>query len=282
MEAVEGENGVFTATVPGYLKVIFNNGEAVQTGDLDIPDYADMYVYNQDTWVNHSGEKDYYLVGSINGVDYGYGDNANNMGVYKFVDGKLTVSFTKESYVLVKTTGNADWFMCQEYCDTYASTLYNTETGAGEKMFIPGGTEIEFTLTVNDDGTLYLVAHSWGGVVTKQPTCTEDGEKTYTCYLCNDSYKEPVAATGHNFVDDVCTVCGEVDTVTVYFKNTAGWENVYIYAFTEGNPATEFTGVWRVARQPDEPGGGRNGSVLLCPVRSGQECHLQQRQRRRR
>ena len=242
MTPVEGKDGIYTATVPAYLKIIFNNGDQ-QTDDMNIPD-GDLYIWSDKIWTNMSGEVDYYLVGSINGVDYGFKDNANNMGVYKFVDGKLKVAFTKESYVFVKTTGNADWFMCQTYCDTYAATLYNTDTGANEKMFIPGGTEIEFTLTVNDDGTLNLIAHSWGSVVTKQPSCTEPGERTYTCYLCNDSYKETIEPTGHSFTNDVCGVCGAVNTRIVYFKNTAGWENVYLYAFTEGTPATEYTGVW--------------------------------------
>ena len=244
MTPVEGQPGIYSATVPAYLKIIFNDGGSVQTDNLDIPEDADTFNWTTKLWRNLSGHEDYYLVGSINGVDYGFGDNANNMGIYKFEDGKLKVSFTKESYVFVKTTGNAKWFMCQTYCDTYAATLYNTETGANEKMFIPGGTEIEFTLTVNDDGTVDLVAHSWGSVVTKQPTCTEEGERTYTCYLCNDSYQEVIEPTGHSFVNDVCTVCGHVDTRIIYFKNTAGWENVYIYTFTEGTPATEYTGEW--------------------------------------
>ena len=241
MEHVEGN--IYKATLPAYLKVIFNNGTE-QSDNLNIPEHEDMYVWSTKTWMNHSGEVDYYLVGNINGVDYGFGDNANNMGIYKFVDGKLKVSFTKESYVFVKTTGNATWYMAETYCDTYSATLYDTTTGANEKMFIPGGTEIEFTLTVNDDGTVNLVAHSWGSVVTKEPDCTTEGERTYTCYLCNDTYKEAIPANGHNYVDDVCTVCGNIDTRIVYFHNTAGWENVYIYAFTEGTPATEYTGVW--------------------------------------
>ena len=246
MELVEGETDIYSYVLPGYVpNVIFSNNDGVQTEDLSLVDNGgDMYVYSTGMWVNHTGVVDYYLVGNINGVDYGYGDNANNMGIYKFVDGKLKVSFTRESYVLVKTTGNASWFMTEAYCDTYNATLYNTDTGASEKMFIPGGTEIEFTLTVNDDGTLSLIAHSWGSVVTKNPSCTAAGEKTHICYLCNDTYKEAIPALGHTFVDNVCTVCGEVKTVTVYFKNTAGWENVYIYVFTEGTPSTEFNGAW--------------------------------------
>ena len=241
MEHVEGN--IYKATLPAYLKVIFNNGTD-QTGNLDIPEHEDMFVWSTQTWMNHSGKVDFYLVGNINGVDYGCGENSNNMGIYKFVDGKLKVSFTKESYVFLKTTGNATWYMTETYCDTYSATLYDTATGAGEKMFVPGGAEIEFTISVNDDGSVNMVAHSWGSVVTKEPGCTTEGERTHTCYLCNDTYKETIPAKGHNYVDDVCDVCGDINTRIVYFHNTAGWENVYIYAFTEGTPATEYTGVW--------------------------------------
>jgi hypothetical protein len=199
MTPVEGQNNVYSATIPSYLKIIFNDGDKIQTDDLSIPQDADTFVWATKVWQNLSGKVDYYLVGSINGVDYGIGNTVNNMGSYKFVDGKLKVTFDKESYVCIKTTGNANFFYTQTYCQTYSATLYNSTTGANEKMFIPGGTEVEFVLTVNDDGTLNLVAHSWGGVVTKDPTCTEKGEKTYTCYLCNDSFKEPIPATGHSF-----------------------------------------------------------------------------------
>ena len=50
--------------------------------------------------------------------------------------------------------------------------------------------------------------HSYTETITKQPTCTEKGEKKYTCG-CGDSYTEEIAAKGHNFVDGECTNCGE-------------------------------------------------------------------------
>lgn len=39
--------------------------------------------------------------------------------------------------------------------------------------------------------------------VTTTASCTEDGVTTYTCPLCNYSYKENTLATGHNFVVQV-------------------------------------------------------------------------------
>lgn len=40
--------------------------------------------------------------------------------------------------------------------------------------------------------------HTWGaGVVTKEPTCTEAGVKTYTCTTCGATKTETIAALGH-------------------------------------------------------------------------------------
>ena len=63
--------------------------------------------------------------------------------------------------------------------------------------------------------------HSYTSQVTKQPTCTATGVKTYTCE-CGNSYTEDIKATGHNYVDQIvaptttdkgytehtCSVCG--------------------------------------------------------------------------
>lgn len=43
--------------------------------------------------------------------------------------------------------------------------------------------------------------HSYEETTTKEATCTESGEKTYTCE-CGDSYAEPIPAKGHNYGED--------------------------------------------------------------------------------
>ena len=55
--------------------------------------------------------------------------------------------------------------------------------------------------------------HKYESVVT-DATCTEDGEKTFTCG-CGDSYTEPIPALGHKYSEEVtqaptCTENGEV------------------------------------------------------------------------
>ncbi len=84
-------------------------------------------------------------------------------------------------------------------------------------------------ITLNGDMTLYAVwhEHHYSSSVTKQPTCTATGVKTFTC-SCGESYTESVPAKGHTEVKDAavaatctatgltegkhCSVCG---TVTV-------------------------------------------------------------------
>ncbi|MCM1486644.1 MAG: DUF6273 domain-containing protein, partial [Faecalibacterium sp.] len=91
---------------------------------------------------------------------------------------------------------------------------------------------IEFTYTLKEDVSDYDVlifgkcSHSYDSEITKQPSCTETGEMTYTCSNCGESYTEEISATGHKAVTDKaiaatctsegktegshCSVCGTV------------------------------------------------------------------------
>ena len=64
--------------------------------------------------------------------------------------------------------------------------------------------------------------HSYTETITKEPTCTEAGEKTYTCD-CGDSYTEEIPAKGHHFVDGVCNGCGDMNLVstTIFTASTS-------------------------------------------------------------
>ena len=60
-----------------------------------------------------------------------------------------------------------------------------------------------------------MLEHDWGeGKVTKEPTCTEAGVRTYTCSRCGTTKTETVAAKGHTEVTDpavapTCTTAGK-------------------------------------------------------------------------
>ena len=67
--------------------------------------------------------------------------------------------------------------------------------------------EEEINFEVVAGGVTVICNHAWDeGVVTTEPTCTEDGIKTYTCTVCGQVLKtESVPATGHSWGDWVLT-----------------------------------------------------------------------------
>jgi len=67
---------------------------------------------------------------------------------------------------------------------------------------------------------LYDCDHNYEWKVTKSAGCVDDGVITYSCTKCPDSYTESIPATGHDFKDDICTVCGAADTSVI--KGTCG------------------------------------------------------------
>ena len=56
-----------------------------------------------------------------------------------------------------------------------------------------------------------MLGHSYGAYVqTTAPTCANTGVETATCSRCGDTTTRDISATGeHNYVDGVCTVCGD-------------------------------------------------------------------------
>ena len=75
--------------------------------------------------------------------------------------------------------------------------------------------------------TIPALGHTWdSGKVTKAATCTTDGEKTYTCTICQKTRTETIPATGHTEItkfakkatcetegytgDIYCNNCGEM------------------------------------------------------------------------
>lgn len=84
--------------------------------------------------------------------------------------------------------------------------------------------------------------HNYTATVTKQPTCTAEGVKTFRC-SCGDSYTETIPAAGHVFGAYVynnnateaadgtetaaCTICGAKDT-----RTAAGTKIAHVHNYT--------------------------------------------------
>ena len=114
MTKVSGTTNIYSYTLSNEAtNVIFTNEGASQTPDLTIPtDGKDLYTLSTGSWSGYDpAAADYYLVGYINGANYGWEEDGANLGQYKFADGKLTATFTSDSYVFVKTGDNANWYL---------------------------------------------------------------------------------------------------------------------------------------------------------------------------
>lgn len=179
--------------------------------------------------------KTFYLFGFIDGANYGCEEDSANLGQYVFdAAGSCTATFLQDSYVAVKavdkTTEALTWYMTDTWqgTDVNSAILYNTDT-LGEnanKLFIPGGIRVCFTVITNGDGTLKLsyrqVAcnHNYVQSGSGEADCTTTGEVIYTCTDCGHYYKETFTATGHDFK---CTVtpatCSDYAVYTVKCKN---------------------------------------------------------------
>lgn len=173
----------------------------------------------------------------------------------------------------------------------------------------PAGTRIVVAdgatgLTVNEkpvaDGQTYIVpstvigiiasggiytppaqhTHTWNdGVVTKEPTCTEAGVKTYTCTVCKETKTEAIAALGHNWNETTvvyaangnkgtktytCTVCNETKTEDIDWKfylsaisgntvdMTVGEDYTAVFTLPNGeNKSVDAAGVKLTAKMQD-------------------------------
>ncbi len=183
--------------------------------------------------------KDYYLFGYINGADYGCEGDYENIGIYHFVNGKLTATFTQASYVGVKTSDNVNWYMTNGWQGEVNSVkLYNTSiTGSSsDKMYVPGNVQVTFTLTSNSDGSLTL---SYTTAACTHPSHNTSGN----CTSCG-------TAVNHTYVNNTCSVCGKTLTLPTLTPNypTVAFEgaiqlNVYYTATDLGSVTLDDMGL---------------------------------------
>ena len=154
---------------------------------------------------------DYYLFGIINGANYGCEEDYTNLGSFKFVNGQLSATFTTDSYVGVKNGNNLDWYMTNGWLgnSVTAATLYPTDTLTNaDKLYVPGGKPVTFTLTVNSNGTLTLSYTVTGQSVTPTPTPDPTTTPTVTPKSPSLTFKDEVTIDVHFAATDLGNLTG--------------------------------------------------------------------------
>lgn len=115
--------------------------------------------------------------------------------------------------------------------------------------------------------------HTWNaGVVTKEPTCTEAGVKTYTCTTCGATKTEEIPATGHTWGDyeithavsgrdgtktRTCSRCDTTESAPLLYKFYLGIESGSTVDMTVGE---DYTAVFTM---PAAGGTVNTGSIDL-------------------
>lgn len=103
--------------------------------------------------------------------------------------------------------GNIEYWQC-ETC----GKLFADEAATQEK------TESEILIPA--------LSHNYEAKVTKEPTCEEEGVRTYTCSLCGDTYTEVIPAAGHDWGEVQYTWSSDNSKVTA--KRTCATDPAHV------------------------------------------------------
>lgn len=73
--------------------------------------------------------------------------------------------------------------------------------------------------------------HVLVATVTKEPSCTKEGERTYECALCGDKYIEVISKSAHNYVKKYASISYIERLVRLFLKIFFGYEGNRAYYF---------------------------------------------------
>ena len=155
-----------------------------------------------------------YMLGMTNVLISGNGSSAagyiNAFNSIYMLDGKqaeLKVALNTDKAGEVALVQDREEFKnALPYSDyvLYAADRLSTEvqpyTGAGKLKDL---TTLQWERTSYNDLPLVHKEHVWNdGEISKDSTCTEAGEKVYTCKVCGETKTEEIAALGHSYSEE--------------------------------------------------------------------------------
>ena len=107
-----------------------------------------------------------------------------------------------------------------------STAAYNNNQLSGVKEGTTNLTATLYGITASCSSTVSVhdCKNHWdNGSITQQPTCTEPGEKTFTCSICKNTKTESVSETGHTYAStwttDIAATCEKTGTESRHCKN---------------------------------------------------------------
>ncbi len=164
---------------------------------------ASLYDYAVWAWGSSSGMGDRFFLpageaDSSGCIPFDIGDNPN----------LLFAAFHKD--------GGIDWN------NKYAQTVdlsYSSET---PYFTLAAQTDSEGKFSGTWEAT--VCNHTWSDQITRDPSCSLTGIRTYTCSACGTSYEESIPKLAHTWNENnVCAVCGSARPM-IYIA----WEQMYL------------------------------------------------------
>ncbi len=255
----------------------------------------------------HEGNITYYTCEECNAI---FSDEAcqNQIHLIDTVIPSLnhTLSYSPVKEATCTSTGVYAYYYCA-ICDIYYSDSDSTETIAKEDLTAPAlGHDVQFTKEIKPSCTesgaiahyycnrchklfsdaqgknsitqqdilIPPAGHSYNKTVTP-PTCTTEGMEEFTCSACGDFYSVPVAATGHSYVNGVCTSCGAghaaVDTTILINHNLNLASDISINFAVRTDLLTSYDSYYLEVRVPVYTGNSLESyrTVQIKPVLNG-------------
>lgn len=248
-----------------YENVIFHNNAGTQSADQTL--LADLY-FDAVTggWYNTADEVPNPVVDSL-ATNYTLNGSFNNWAGTAFTrwvagNSYAYVQLELDAYTHYefKIVADGSWLSCADGVTGTVNDLYFTSDVVGN-CTLDTGVAGTYFFTVNmDTNTLsvnYPVCeHSFEEGVctfcgeedpdyvppacthenttteTYDATCTAGGSWSETCNDCGEVVNSGSSpATGHDYVDGICTLCGKekIEGITIYFQNNWMWSDVRIF-----------------------------------------------------
>lgn len=188
-----------------------NSGlKSVVLGSSKISSYAfaaNSLQYVFFTEVPKSIDRDAFLHSSVQHLLIaGSEEDWNSVSISEYNDGLLaaTIHFNSDGSEIVKL-GDCGYFctLCNSFLDPSSNHSWDSGTITKSPTCTEAGIK---TYTCTNCGTTKMETlaklsnHSYDdGTITKEASCTKSGEKIYTCSICGASKTETIAAKGHNY-----------------------------------------------------------------------------------
>ena len=193
-----------TRIAPSEIVSYDPNGDLIPTTDyLYLPSYADV-TSNADFYDAHRGATEYAQAQDHRVIyDYDY---------YHFFLRDSSCSKTVWSYA---PHGDIhDMHQIPPEIPVYTPSYLCYQTTLGQPMYTKQTSQfqgIQPMMRLHKD--FNQCAHSYESTVTREPTCTRIGVRTYCCLYCLDTYHEPIPRTDHDLkhyaVEKTCTEDGQ-------------------------------------------------------------------------